>query len=333
LSKIINQAESEKFFSYYYLALCYKGKKDYKKSLEYCELGLKKPFLFFSFTNVELELYKIASENAKILGLTQKQYEYAAKFTEGASKINYQQKSEFMSKLYDINEVDPLVFDNNEKESKIDYLLLGLFSSMLIGSSILGFSLYKRAKDKKQFMKIIAELEAKALAPKLKINEEDFDKIKEKNNEEELSENIQSTPNTPILSKISNETEQMILAKLDDFERTEQFRNPDLSLITLASEFGTNINYISTIIKKYYNKSFSAYVNDLRIDYIIEKLRTDPAYLGYKISYLAEDCGYKSHSVFIRTFQQIKKINPSKFIDLLKKDKKDNYKQLFEFQN
>ncbi len=51
------------------------------------------------------------------------------------------------------------------------------------------------------------------------------------------------------------------------------------------------------------------------------KLKQNPEYLNYKISYLAEECGFSSHTVFSRIFIEKMGIPPSKFIEYLKKER------------
>jgi hypothetical protein len=51
--------------------------------------------------------------------------------------------------------------------------------------------------------------------------------------------------------------------------------------------------------------SIDTYINKLRINYIVEKLKTDPNFIKYRISYLAENCGFASHSSFATVFKTI----------------------------
>ncbi|UPQ79814.1 AraC family transcriptional regulator [Flavobacterium azooxidireducens] len=116
------------------------------------------------------------------------------------------------------------------------------------------------------------------------------------------------------------ETEQLLLVKLKRFEQSTRFTSNDISLATLASQFDTNTKYLSEIINKHYEDNFNTYINKLRINYIIEKLKSDPNYIHYKISYLAEKCGFSSHSSFATVFKTITGITPATFIELLKED-------------
>lgn len=132
-------------------------------------------------------------------------------------------------------------------------------------------------------------------------------------------------------SLIPAETEQLILAKLKRFEQSTRFTSNDISLATLASQFETNTKYLSETIKKHYADNFNTYINKLRINFIIEKLKTDPNYIHYKISYLAEKSGFSSHSSFATVFKSITGITPATFIELLKHDlEQQQEKQLIE---
>lgn len=125
-------------------------------------------------------------------------------------------------------------------------------------------------------------------------------------------------PNKKI--SIPTETEQNILAKLKRFEGSIKYTNKDMSLATLAAQFDVNTKYLSEIINKHYQDNFNTYINRLRINYIIEKLKNEPEYLNYKISYLAEESGFSSHSSFATVFKTITGIAPTIFIDLIGKE-------------
>lgn len=120
---------------------------------------------------------------------------------------------------------------------------------------------------------------------------------------------------------IPEDTEKLILAKLKRFESTTRFTNKDISLAVLAGQFDTNTKYLSEIINTHYHVNFNTYINKLRINYLVEKLKSDPNYINYKISYLAEDCGFASHSSFATVFKSITGISPVTFIELLKEEK------------
>lgn len=158
-------------------------------------------------------------------------------------------------------------------------------------------------------------------------------RLKEIINYLEISRNVftkttaeRKEPNKKIIIPI--ETEQAILAKLKRFESSTKFTNNEMSLAVLAGQFDTNTKYLSEIINKHYQDNFNTYINKLRINYIIQKLKTDPNYMHYKISYLAEKSGFSSHSSFATVFKSITGIAPVTFIDLLKEETEQKDKEI-----
>ncbi|MFD2034661.1 helix-turn-helix domain-containing protein [Belliella marina] len=115
------------------------------------------------------------------------------------------------------------------------------------------------------------------------------------------------------------ETEEMLLEKLSNFESTRQFTEKGLSLSTLAGRVKTNTKYLSYVINKHKGKDFNSYINELRVGFILAKMDEDHQYLQYKISYLAEESGFSSHSKFSKVFKQITGDSPSVYMDSLKK--------------
>lgn len=113
---------------------------------------------------------------------------------------------------------------------------------------------------------------------------------------------------------ISDKAEEEILLKLKKFENSELFLNKNLRLAGLAKQLDTNVRYLSQIINSEKKKSFNAYINSLRIEYILKKLHTDSKYLSFKISYLAEESGFASQSSFNAAFKEETGLTPSVYI-------------------
>ncbi len=128
---------------------------------------------------------------------------------------------------------------------------------------------------------------------------------------------------------IPQETEDALVNKLAQFEKSKQFTKQDMSLALLAAHFDTNTKYLSEVINFHKGKNFNSYINELRINYIIDKLKSNRTYLQYKISYLAEESGFSSHSSFATVFKTVTGIPPTVFIDLLKSSKKTS-KPIYE---
>lgn len=117
---------------------------------------------------------------------------------------------------------------------------------------------------------------------------------------------------------ISAVVEKKILAKLELFETNLFFNKKTITLASLATFCDTNVKYMSHVINSHKNKDFNNYINSLRINYIVDKLNQEPVYRKYKISYLADKCGFSSSSKFINAFKKEKQITPGNYINQLK---------------
>src|SRR5690554_2170976 len=137
--------------------------------------------------------------------------------------------------------------------------------------------------------------------------------ISKRNNSKSVDPDLdQSIPSNHVL--ISERTQELLLEKLNEFEASENYLDSNMSFSVLSGYLNTNSKYLNYILKKDRNKDFNTYINDLRIEYIISKLKTDPDFLNYKISYLAEASGFSSHSNFSANFKRVTNLSPSEFI-------------------
>ncbi|MBZ4035432.1 helix-turn-helix domain-containing protein [Flavobacterium sp. 17A] len=116
---------------------------------------------------------------------------------------------------------------------------------------------------------------------------------------------------------MSEATENSILQSIKEFEKSLSFLNKTLSLNSVAAELNVNHRYLSYVINKHKSKDFASYINELRVNYIIDRLKNDDSYLKYKISYLADQAGFASHSRFTITFKKKTGVSPLTFITYL----------------
>lgn len=123
--------------------------------------------------------------------------------------------------------------------------------------------------------------------------------------------------NIPADFKISPETEEHILNGLKTFEEQFDFNSKNITRYNLANTLNVNTKYLSAIIRKHKKFNFNQYINHLRINYIIDRLKNEPQYRKYKINHLAESTGYSSHSAFSLEFKKITGMHPSAFIKAL----------------
>ncbi len=128
------------------------------------------------------------------------------------------------------------------------------------------------------------------------------------------------TPEKFRISDISEDTVQSILRQLEKFEKDKKFLDKDLTLGSLAAAFNSNSKYLSKVIFSFREKGFVDYINDLKIDYLIELLRNSSMHRNYSINSLAGEAGFSSTPRFTNAFQSRTGISVSYFIKQLKKE-------------
>lgn len=111
-----------------------------------------------------------------------------------------------------------------------------------------------------------------------------------------------------------------LLEKLEKFENTKVFTDPDFTLEKLAKRFDTNKNHLSYVLNEHRKTNFHNYIASLRIRYITNLLNTDRQYLKYTTDILADNCGIKHRQQFSKQFYKYNKIRPSHFIEQKKKE-------------
>ena len=89
------------------------------------------------------------------------------------------------------------------------------------------------------------------------------------------------------------------------------FRNPDLSLPDLASEFGVNNNLLSHTVNCYSGMGFRSYLNRKRLDYFLEELERGE---NRSLLDMAFDAGFSSKSTFNRFFHEEKGMTPTEYL-------------------
>ena len=113
-----------------------------------------------------------------------------------------------------------------------------------------------------------------------------------------------------------------ILEELEKFENEKLFLNQGLSSQSLADQMDTNVKYLSKVINYYKDKTFTNYLNELRITYAVNELKNNVTLRKYTIKAIAEDMGYHSAETFSNAFFKQVGIKPSYFVNQLRKEEK-----------
>lgn len=243
----------------------------------------------------------------------QTQYHYYRNLqTKLSTELNANKKSaiNFLVSVKEGIDKEQILFYTHQSQRTTQYI--GLFVGILLLGSIIVFVIISRKE--KDLHKQVAFFEHQ-----LERKEKEKDSVTE---EILLKPNVSEPVEQKKSPMLSPEKEQELLEKLREFENSQRYLSNQMSLPSLASELGTNIKYLSEIIREKKNKKFNSYINHLRIQYIVHQLQTDPAYLKYKVSHLAEVTGFSSHSAFTSVFKAITGMSPNEFIQQLTQAKK-----------
>ena len=136
----------------------------------------------------------------------------------------------------------------------------------------------------------------------------------------EIKVEAQKTEITKKVTDLPDEVVQSILERLARFETSHKFTNKQYTLSSLAKELHTNSAYLSKIINAEKKTSFAHYINKLRIDYAVVKLKEDSILRSYTIKAIANEFGFNTAQSFSNAFYKQTGIYPSFFIKQLEKD-------------
>lgn len=140
-----------------------------------------------------------------------------------------------------------------------------------------------------------------------------------KQQELQQEEHLETSSKSKINLEISEKIIENILEQLKDFANEKQYLKKNITIASLSKELKTNSKYLSKVINHYKKKTFIRYINDLRIDYIIEELKENKKIRNYTIQSIAEEIGFNTAESFASAFKKRTGLNPSYFIKNLNK--------------
>ena len=200
---------------------------------------------------------------------------------------NETSKSQYLYDFKNTKELNNEILSEEKKKGSFFILILSI---SLIVILIVFYFFYKRSKKiKSAFLKV--------------------------KNKIEIDSNKQKTA-----YHLDEELHKEILHGFEKLKKSKDYLSEDFSLQKFAKELNTNTSYISYIVNKEKNKTFKQYIIDLRIEYLIDKIKENSDYRKYTIKYLAKEIGYTNASAFTRAFKKHQGITPSEFIKTLETD-------------
>lgn len=301
------------FTEIYYLGLSYWKLNNKTEAVKYFEKLDKEYYIGKNQDPQFRPAYELLIEYYKSKNNTEKQLEYINKLMilDQSYEKNYKYLFAKISKDYDTKK---LTDEKNNIEDSLKMhrnisIAIILFSILVLTFiSIKYYQIKQRYQQK--FNEIIAE------------NNSEKDNLITKNyiNQEEKIQ-------TDFYNKISGLSETItenILKQLELFETNKEFLDVNITQKFLSEKVGTNINYLSKIINVYKQKNFNNYINDLKLEYILEKLKTDTAFLNKDVKELANIAGFNNAEGFSDNFKRKFDMKPSVFIKMMKENIKNS---------
>lgn len=289
--------------TYYYYGKCYEGLKNDELAIKYYKkvdsiYNVRKVITpeFVSGYHYLINFYKDQGDKNK-------QLEYLTIFMKIDSTFQkgYKKWNKLLKDKYDfphlIEDKENLIFElKNEKKNHFFIIVtLILLASIILFFAVRQFQLKKTYKVR--FENLIKNNSDKKI--------ENITEILKSNNSENIG--------------IAEEIIESIIKQLILFEKNKGFLNSSITIQNLAHDFNTNSKYLSIIINAKKEKTFSQYINELRIDYIINELKNNKNLCKYTISAIAEEAGFNTAESFSKSFFKRTGLKPSYFIKELKK--------------
>ncbi|SNY95491.1 Tetratricopeptide repeat-containing protein [Flagellimonas pacifica] len=119
---------------------------------------------------------------------------------------------------------------------------------------------------------------------------------------------------------LDNDVKNIILRRLEKLEMEKFFIDQNCSLRQVAQQLKTNPKYLSQVVNQEKKSSFTNYINELRINYLLSRLLQDEDFRNSKLSYIAASIGYNNLNTFNTAFKKKQGILPSYFIKELIQD-------------
>lgn len=282
------------------MADCFHHLKQVDSALFYCNKYVKS----YKITKVSKEnllmAYNIMTQCYNEKKDTKKAYLYAKKSLELIQLIEgIKSKSLNFLHDYDVNKIKE---ESNEIIASKNYFKNFLFSiSCVLLIVVLGFYYYYRRQKEKQerFLKIIQTLKESRTT---EIKNESIEKIEEQQKQ-----------------TIDEELIEKIALGLKKLESKDSFLDPNFKLAFVAKKLNTNTAYLSQYFNQVIQKTFSEYTQELRIQYVLQKLNDVSYFRKYTLQAIAEEVGYKDANTFVRVFKKQTGLSPNYYIEKLEK--------------
>jgi len=113
-------------------------------------------------------------------------------------------------------------------------------------------------------------------------------------------------------TKKFNSDHQIYLRLKNVMEREELYRNPELTLESLAENLKVSSGYLSQIINKTTGDNFSRFLNQYRVE-DVKKMLLDSEFNKYSLVAIGYEAGFNSKSTYYSAFKKMTSLTPKEY--------------------
>ncbi|MDH7444154.1 helix-turn-helix domain-containing protein [Aquimarina sp. 2201CG14-23] len=297
LNNISGGQQTNLYIANFYMSRCYFKLENYQEAISLLNENFSLIGDRMETDKIE-DMFQLAIEISKATSNQEQQIFYYDKLQK---VIQYKSDKQLKAKdiLYE-DDLKDFQLENEKLESektqnatsKKVILFISIISLGVLFSVFLGYRRKTKIKEQK-FLTIIENIH----------NKKSLDKPKEDITKPE----------------IEDEKAKEILNRLQQMEATHFYLSEDCNLYSTAKLLNTNTTYLSKALNETRKQSFNQYINELRVNYALLKLRDDSVFRSYTIRAVAKELGYKSHTTFIKVFKGKTGVNPAYYINKLER--------------
>lgn len=271
--------------------------------------------------------YKALATSYDAIGNSELSVKYYKKFTNEEKKVT-EKRLKTLDNIYDIDLSEKIIEKQKQKDKTkfwlVAFIFLGVFGLLFIiwlkieqkKNQRLFEALMVKVDNYEKNKEVDSELNTSAhltevANKKQGVEDEEAQELITKTNKPKNSVIKDSESNAYI---IDDDKIQEILSKVKQLEDKKYYLKQECTMHNMAKRLKTNTSYLSKIINNHLNKTFSSYINELRIDYVILELKNNKRLRSYSVKAISEEIGYKSADSFAKYFKEATGLTPSVYI-------------------
>jgi len=261
--------------------------------------------------------YKLIAESSKAADKNELSAHYYELYTNAQENIN-NNKTATLKHIYDFDLKEEIQKRKEQEQGKEIWVIVSIVLGVL-GVFFLIKNVIRKKQNKLKFETLMQKVKAYEDAQKI-ITNQNIDIVEIDTTKKGVDIKEEAFADTESTTYVLNDEKvSEILKKIKQLEEKKYYLRQDCTLYNMSKRLKTNTSYLSKIFNTHLNKTFSIYINELRINYIILELKQNKTLRAYSTKAISEEIGYKSSDSFTKYFKQTTGISPSVYIKSINK--------------